>query len=123
VGGGGVKTVEVDEDYLSGSQEPKGQGRSVKRKAGPQGLSLVERGGNIRSMFLEHRNVRSALVKHLHKAAVWSTDGARRTSSSMPTNGTALNPLTTRSSSGLAVIVPTKYAGRLFRSSSAGWGT
>jgi hypothetical protein len=37
----------------------------------PQVLSLVERGGNVRSMYLDDKNVRSALVSICTKIAAW----------------------------------------------------
>jgi hypothetical protein len=54
-------------------------------KPAPQVFSLVERGGNIRSMYLDHRNVRSALVKHLHEDSRLVTDGSTVYKFVMPT--------------------------------------
>jgi hypothetical protein len=45
-------------------------------KPAPQVLSLVERGGNIRSMYLDHKNVRSALTQHLDDRSRLVTDGS-----------------------------------------------
>jgi transposase-like protein len=75
--GGEGKTVEADETYLGKSRKtrkPVGQ----KRYAHPQPLvfSLVERGGKIRSMYLDHRNIRRALHSHFNRDARLVTDGA-----------------------------------------------
>jgi hypothetical protein len=48
-------------------------------------FSLVERGGNIRSMYLDHRNVRSALNQHLHQDSRLVTDGSQTYKFVMPT--------------------------------------
>jgi hypothetical protein len=45
-------------------------------KPAPQVFSLVERGGNIRSMYLDDRNIRHALVEHLHEDSRLVTDGS-----------------------------------------------
>jgi transposase-like protein len=58
--GGEGKTVEADETYLGKS--PKTRKSAPKHaKPAPQVLSLVERGGNIRSMYLDDKNRRSQL--------------------------------------------------------------
>jgi transposase-like protein len=52
--GGAGKTVEADETYLAKSPKTrKAPGTAVNAKPAPQVLSLVERGGNIRSMYLD----------------------------------------------------------------------
>jgi transposase-like protein len=70
--GGSGKTVEADEMYLGKS--PKSR-RFVGEKA-RQVLSLVERGGNVRSIVLDHRSVRSALYQHLDQNSRLVTDGS-----------------------------------------------
>jgi transposase-like protein len=65
--GGEGKTVEADETYLAKSPKTrKAPGTKLNAKPAPQVFSLVERGGNIRSMYLDDKNVRGALVAHLH---------------------------------------------------------
>lgn len=73
--GGAGKTVEADETYLTNS-------RKTKRKPGrkrptSQVLSLVERGGNIRSMVLDHNSVRPFLYEHVHRDSRLVTDQAQ----------------------------------------------
>ena len=84
--GGEGKTVEADETYLSKSPKTrKPVGTALNAKPAPQVFALVERGGNIRSMYLDHRNVRSALVKHLHEDSRLVTDGSTVYKFVMPT--------------------------------------
>jgi transposase-like protein len=76
LGGEGV-TVEADETYLSKSPKTrKPAGLPLNAKPAPMVFSLVERGGPIRSMYLDHRNVRSALREHLHNDSRLVTDGS-----------------------------------------------
>jgi len=75
--GGFGKTVEADETYLSKSPKTrKPVGTALNAKPALMVFALVERGGNIRSMYLDHRNVRSAVYKHLHDASRLVTDGS-----------------------------------------------
>lgn len=73
--GGAGKIVEADETALTNS-------RKTKRKAGVRKrphaivLSLVERGGNTRSVVLDHRGVAAHLHKNLHKDTRLVTDKA-----------------------------------------------
>ena len=77
LGGSGV-TVEADETYLSKSPKTrKEKGLALNAKPAPQVFSLVERGGNIRSMYLDDKNIRGALVKHLHDDSRLVTDGSQ----------------------------------------------
>jgi hypothetical protein len=48
-------------------------------------FSLVERGGNIRSMHLDDKNIRGALAKHLDDRSRLVTDGAQTYKFVMPT--------------------------------------
>lgn len=76
--GGEGKTVEADETYLSKSPKTrKAPGVGLNAKPAPQVFSLVERGGNIRSMHLDDKNIRGALAKHLHEDSRLVTDGAK----------------------------------------------
>jgi hypothetical protein len=84
LGGEGV-TVEADETFLSKSPKTrKPAGLPLNAKPAPMVFSLVERGGNIRSMYLDHRNVRNALVKHLDERSRLVTDGSKTYFSVMP---------------------------------------
>jgi transposase-like protein len=84
LGGEGV-TVEADETFLFKSPKiRKPAGTALNAKPAPMVFALVERGGNLRSMYLDHRNVRSALVKHLHEDSRLVTDGAQTYKFVMP---------------------------------------
>jgi transposase-like protein len=75
--GGPGSTVEADETYLSKSPKTrKAPGTPLNAKPAPQVFSLVERGGNIRSMYLDDKNIRGALDKHLDERSRLVTDGA-----------------------------------------------
>jgi len=83
--GGHGKTVEADETYLGKSpktRKPKGQ--PLHARPAPQVLSLVERGGNIRSKYLDDKNIRGALDEHLHSGSRLVTDGATVYKTVMP---------------------------------------
>jgi transposase-like protein len=84
--GGFGKTVEADETYLSKSPKTrKPAGTALNAKPAPMVFALVERGGNVRSMYLDHRNVRSVVYKHLHDASRLVTDGSNVYRFIMPT--------------------------------------
>jgi transposase-like protein len=84
--GGGGKTVEADETYLSKSPKTrKAPGTALNAKPATQVFALVERGGDIRSMYLDDKNVRGALAKHLHDDSRLVTDGAQTYKFVMPT--------------------------------------
>lgn len=72
--GGAGKTVEGDETFLAKSPKTR---RKPHERANVQVLSLVERGGDVRSMFLDHRNVRSLLYRHVDPDSRLVTDGAQ----------------------------------------------
>lgn len=76
--GGEGKTVEADETYLAKSTKTR-KDPSLPYRAcpAPQVFSLVERGGNIRSMYLDHKNVRQAIFENLHEDSCLVTDGAQ----------------------------------------------
>jgi ISXO2-like transposase domain len=84
IGGDGV-TVEADETYLAKSPKTrKPAGQAMHAKPAPQVLSLVERGGNIRSKYLDDRNIRAALDEHLHMGSHLVTDGSTTYKTVMP---------------------------------------
>lgn len=73
--GGHGKTVEADETALTNSRKTKrGPGR---KRPHAEVLSLVERGGNIRSMTLDHRSVTAYLYEHVHEQSRLVTDKAQ----------------------------------------------
>jgi transposase-like protein len=73
--GGAGKTVEADETALTNSRKTKrGRGR---KKPHAAVLSLVERGGDIRSMVLDHRSVTAYLYEHVHEQSRLVTDKAQ----------------------------------------------
>jgi transposase-like protein len=75
--GGAGKTVEADETYLTKSPKTrKPRGLAKNAKPAPQVFSLIERGGNVRSMYLDDKNIRGALVKHLNDDSRLVTDGS-----------------------------------------------
>ena len=59
--GGAGKTVEADETELARSRKTKRPEGFHRRTHNPKVLSLVERGGNIRSMTLDHRMASATL--------------------------------------------------------------
>jgi transposase-like protein len=59
MGSGGI--VEADETFITRSPKSRRTGLAKHERTNIQVLSLVERGGPIRSKFLDHRTVRSAL--------------------------------------------------------------
>jgi transposase-like protein len=73
--GGPDVTVEADETFLSRSPKTRNN-RALNAKSGEVVLSLVERGGDIRSMYLDDKNVRDHLVKHLDDRSRLVTDGS-----------------------------------------------
>jgi transposase-like protein len=72
--GGTGKTVEADETWVTKSPKTR---RQPGERTDTQILSLVERGGSIRSMYLDHRTVRSALYQHLDRNSRLVTDKAQ----------------------------------------------
>ena len=74
--GGSGKTVEADETYLTRSPKTRKKPDAPKR-CNIQVVSLVERDGNVRSMFLDHQNIRSVLYQHVHQDSRLVTDGAQ----------------------------------------------
>jgi len=72
--GGAGMTVEADETYLTNS--PKTKRGSGRKHPHTRVVSLVERGGNIRSMTLDHKSVGGHLYKHVHRDSRLVTDKA-----------------------------------------------
>lgn len=84
--GGPGATVEADETYLSKSPKTrKAPGTALNAKPAPMVFSLVERGGNVRSMYLDDKNIRGALTQHLDERSRLVTDGAQTYRFAMPT--------------------------------------
>jgi len=80
--GGAGKIVEADETYLNKS--PKTRNCAVLKRDKPQIFSLVERGGKTRSVFLDHRTVRSAMYEHLNFESRLMTDSAQHFKNMLP---------------------------------------
>ncbi|OIQ78693.1 ISXO2-like transposase domain protein [mine drainage metagenome] len=80
LGGSGV-SVEVDETYISKSPKTR---RKPHERTNTQILSLVERGGKLRSVFLDHKTIRNALNEHLDKESRLITDGHKAYVKYMP---------------------------------------
>jgi transposase-like protein len=71
--GGEGKIVESDETFIGKSPKTR---RKLGERTDTQILSLVERGGPVRSVFLDHSNVRPALYRNLDFKSRLMTDGA-----------------------------------------------
>jgi transposase-like protein len=72
--GGEGKTVEIDDMELGRS--PKTRRRPGGRKSNVKVLSLIERGGNVRSITLDQRGIGPRLYKHLDKRSRLVSDSA-----------------------------------------------
>jgi transposase-like protein len=70
--GGEGKTIEIDDVELGRSHKTRKRPRSQNLKA----LSLIERGGPIRSISLDHRGIGPRLYKHLDKRSRLVSDSA-----------------------------------------------
>lgn len=76
--GGEGKTVEADETYLAKSPKTrKPKDHTLNARNAPGVMSLMERGGNIRSVTLTERTVRQHLTTHLHESSRLVTDGSQ----------------------------------------------
>jgi transposase-like protein len=75
--GGSGKTVEADETELARSRKTKRPANFRRRTHNPKVLSLVERGGNIRSVTLDHRGVGKHLRALVHQDSRLVTDKAQ----------------------------------------------
>lgn len=75
--GGEGKIVEADETYLGKSPKTrKPKGHIAHQRHAPVVLTLDERGGNIRSVYLDHQTARSAVYEHLADNTKLVTDAA-----------------------------------------------
>jgi transposase-like protein len=70
--GGAGKTVEADETFITKSPKTR---RAKGERTDTQILALVERGGPVRSMYLDHKTVRAARWEHLDRESRLVTDG------------------------------------------------
>lgn len=75
--GGSGKTVEADETELAKSRKTKRPADFRRRTHNPKVLSLVERGGNIRSVTLDHKGVGKHLRALVHADSRLVTDQAQ----------------------------------------------
>jgi transposase-like protein len=75
--GGTGKTVEADETAITYSRKTKKPAGQFRRKPKAIVLSLVERGGNTRSVTLDHRGVARHLRQNVHKESRLVTDKAQ----------------------------------------------
>lgn len=76
--GGAGKTVEADETELARSRKTKRPAGFRRKTHNPIVVSLVERGGNIRSQMLDHRRAMSVVRQHVHKDSRLVTDTTSR---------------------------------------------
>jgi len=74
--GGAGKTVEADETELARSRKTKRPAGFRRKTHNPIVVSLVERGGDIRSTFLDHRTVMSVVRQNVHPESRLVTDQA-----------------------------------------------
>jgi transposase-like protein len=74
--GGSGMTVEADETELAKSRKTK-RPEGHRRRDNPVVLSLVERGGNVRSMWVDHRMINPLVRRHVHEASRLVTDKAQ----------------------------------------------
>lgn len=74
--GGSGKTVEADETAITRSRKTKKQAGQFRRKPKAIVLSLVERGGDVRSVTLDHRGVHRHLRQNVHKQSRLVSDKA-----------------------------------------------
>jgi hypothetical protein len=75
--GGEGKTVEADETELSKSRKTKKPVGFRRKTHNPRVFALVERGGNIRSLSLDHNMVGPFVRRHVHQASRLVTDSAQ----------------------------------------------
>jgi transposase-like protein len=75
--GGSGKTVEADETELARSRKTKRPAGFRRKTHNPVVVSLIERGGEIRSTFLDHRSVMSVVRQNVHHESRLVTDQAQ----------------------------------------------
>jgi transposase-like protein len=76
--GGSGKTVEADETELARSRKTKRPVGFRRKTHNPIVVSLVERGGDIRSQMLDHRSAMGVVRQHVHKDSRLVTDTTTR---------------------------------------------
>jgi transposase-like protein len=76
--GGAGKTVEADETELARSRKTKRPANFRRKTHNPIVLSLVERGGDIRSTMLDHRSAMGVVRQNVHHESRLVTDTATR---------------------------------------------
>jgi transposase-like protein len=72
--GGEGRTVEADETELARSRKTRRPAGFRRRTHNPIVMSLVERGGNVRSQLVDHRSVRAFVNEHVHEKSRLVTD-------------------------------------------------
>jgi transposase-like protein len=83
--GGEGKTVEVDETYVTKSRKTKKRPGEVRTAtSSPMVVSLVERGGDVRSIYVDHKNVRRVLFEHLDRESRLYTDKSQAYTKFLP---------------------------------------
>jgi transposase-like protein len=76
--GGAGKTVEADETELARSRKTKRPANFRRKTHNPIVMSLVERGGDIRSTWLDHRSAMGVIRQNIHHESRLVTDTASR---------------------------------------------
>jgi transposase-like protein len=76
--GGANKIVEADETELARSRKTKRPAGFRRRTHNPIVMSLVERGGDVRSTFLDHQSAVTIIRKNVHHESRLVTDTAAR---------------------------------------------
>ena len=76
--GGLGKTMEADETELARSRKTKRPAGFRRKTHNPIVVSLVERGGDIRSQLLDHRSAMGVVRQHVHKDSRLVTDTTTR---------------------------------------------
>lgn len=76
--GGAGKTVEADETELARSRKTKRPAGFRRKTHNPIVVSLVERGGDIRSTMLDHRSAMSVVRRNVHQDSRLVTDTTTR---------------------------------------------
>jgi hypothetical protein len=76
--GGSGKTVEADETELARSRKTKRPAGFRRRLHNPIVVSLVERGGDIRSTMLDHRSAMGVVRQNVHHESRLVTDSTTR---------------------------------------------
>jgi transposase-like protein len=73
--GGAGKIVEADETFITRSPKSR-RPKDAPAREDRQVMSLVERGGALRSVYLDHGSIRDALWRHLDRDSTLHTDGS-----------------------------------------------